>query len=706
MATAVRERLVKFGASCEAAALWILSLGLGALSWALVLGGSIGICLTLSAPNVALRLHPKFGPGAIVAGLAFGVLGVAMLLARRSALPYAEAFGRAVVGLRRVLTPVLLALVAVVAAKGLEREHPFIVISLAGIAAWVTAQWVLAWLPPPEFPNSVVPGELPADDEESPLGRLPKWWPWLVLGLLVVAYTVTSSVLAINNHLGFNTGRADLGFYVSIFRRSSLGDLLGCTICGGGNHLSGHFDPVLVLLSPLYLLHPEAETVLILQSFLLGSTMIPLYMIGRQLRLPAAAALALCACFGLHPALHGINLFDFHSLALVVPGAMWLLWAREAERWRLYWLFVVLFLTIREDAALILVIVGADSILSHRRFGLQRGLLTIFVGVAYFLAIKTFVLDGPDPLNPGTGRGYAYYYKDLVPKGTGTMGLVNTVLSNPGKVIPLLLQEGKVLYWLQLLTPVLGLPLLAHRGRLLLFYGAAFTLLASREYVYSLHFHYSSVILPFVFYVAAVALGRPRRMSRRLGWLLWVKSPVPRITAVALAACLAGTLVVSWRFGGFLPNKTFHAGFKPLQRKPTEGDLRRDAMLKEVCRTVPDGATVAASEPHLPHLGRCAGYYGKAKRHLADYLIWGFQRGSATPAIQAEIKKGYWEEVRSYGNFKLLKNRFPKDYVAPKTPKGKGGERKAASGRMPPKGRPGSPAAAGSAEMAADAGAN
>jgi uncharacterized membrane protein len=188
---------------------------------------------------------------------------------------------------------------------------------------------------------------------------LPKWWPWLVLGLLVVAYTVTSSVLSINNHLGFNTGRADLGFYVSIFRRSSLGDLLGCTICGGGNHLSGHFDPVLVLLSPLYLLHPEAETVLILQSFLLGSTMIPLYMIGRQLRLPAAAALALCACFGLHPALHGINLFDFHSLALVVPGAMWLLWAREAERWRLYWLFVVLFLTIREDAALILVIVGA-----------------------------------------------------------------------------------------------------------------------------------------------------------------------------------------------------------------------------------------------------------------------------------------------------------------------------------------------------------
>jgi uncharacterized membrane protein len=660
MAAAIRGHLAKVGAAFETWALWVLNLGVGALTWVLLLGGATGVGVTLSAPKFALALHPKFGPGAVVAAFACGALLVTLLLARRSSAPFSEAFRGAVVTLRRWLTPVLLVLVGVVASKGLEREHPFIVISLGALAAWASAQWVLAWVGT-ESGTSAATRTAP-----SALGRLPTWWPWIALGLLVCAYTAATSTLSINNHLGFNTGRADLGFYVSIFRRSSLGDLLGCTICGGGNHLSGHFDPILVLLSPLYLLYPEAETVLVLQSLLLGSTMIPLYLIGRQLRLGAGVALGLCLCFALHPALYGINLFDFHSLALVVPGAMWLLWAREAARWTWYWVFVALFLTIREDAALILVVIGADSLLSHRRFGIQRGLLTILIGVAYFVLVKTLILDGGDPLNPSTGRGYAYYYKDLVPKGTGTMGLVNTVLSNPAKVIPLLLQEGKVLYWLQLLTPVLFLPLLAHRGRLLLFYGAAFTLLASREHVYSVHFHYSSVILPFVFYVTAVALGRPRRLGRRLSWLTWTRAPAPRITAVALAACLAVTAVTSWRFGGLLPNRTFHAGFKPLQRKPTEADLRRDAMMKEVCRIVPKGTTVAASEPNLPHLGRCSGYVGKAKRHLADYLIWGFTRGSATPEILAEMKKGYWEEVRAWGNYKLLKNRFPKDYVAPK----------------------------------------
>jgi uncharacterized membrane protein len=268
----------------------------------------------------------------------------------------------------------------------------------------------------------------------------------VVLGTLVATYTVGFSWLSIANHLSFNTSRADLGFYVSIFRRSSLGDPLGCTICGGGNHLSGHFDPILVLLSPLYLLYPEAETILVLQSFLLGTTMVPLYWLARHWGVTRAAALIVCACYGLFPALHGVNLFDFHSLALFVPAALWLLWARDTGRSKTYWALLAVLLLVREDAALVAIVIGADTILTRKPGSVWTGLVTIACAAGYFILVKAALMGSPDPLQPSGTRGYAYYYKDLVTKNSGTAGLVASVLSRPEKVLRLIADEDKVLY--------------------------------------------------------------------------------------------------------------------------------------------------------------------------------------------------------------------------------------------------------------------
>jgi hypothetical protein len=66
-------------------------------------------------------------------------------------------------------------------------------------------------------------------------------------------------------------------------------------------------------------------------------------------------------------------------------------------------------------------------------------------------------------------------------------------------------------------------------------------------------------------------------------------------------------------------------------------------------------------------------------------LIWSFPKGSETNEIRAEMRKGYWKEVKSYGKFKLLKANYPKDYV----PKKRGRRGKA---RFEPPKRPREPA--------------
>jgi uncharacterized membrane protein len=637
----------------------------------MALGASAALLALRAWPRLGAA-HPKYGPAAIVVLAALLTLALAFGASLLGSGP--GRFRRVVLGMRRLLSPLLLALIAVTASAGLERGHGFVVVALGLSAAWVTAHWVRAWLPA----ESLEPARRPTVSRlVGALGRTPsvlRHWPALVLGTLVTAYTVVFSWLAIANHLSFNTSRADLGFYVSIFRRSSLGDPLGCTICGGGNHLSGHFDPILVLLSPLYLLYPEAETILVLQSLLLGITMVPLYWLGRFHGVTRGAALIVCACYGLFPALHGVNLFDFHSLALLIPAAVWLLWARDTGRSKTYWALLALLLLVREDAALVAIVIGADTVLTKKPGSLRAGLVTICCGAAYFVAVKAALMGSADPLQPSGSHGYAYYYKDLVPKDGGTAGLVTSVLTKPDKVLGLVTEEDKVLYWIELLAPLLGLPLLAYRGRLLLAYGALFTLLASREFVYSLHFHYSSVVIPFLFYLVVIALSRPRRSVRLLTPLLGrANLSRPHWQLLLATSMLSSTLLLSWRLGGILPNRTFHAGFRPLLRSPKPEDLQRDAELKQVCRTVPKGAIVAANEPHLPHLGRCSGYQVKKRRLQADYLVWtkfrttkSARKNPTHRAIEREIRKGYWKLVRTFGSLQLFQNVAPESVRAVK----------------------------------------
>ncbi len=86
------------------------------------------------------------------------------------------------------------------------------------------------------------------------------------------------------------------------------------------------------MLSPLYLIYPHAETLLLLQALWLGSGIFPLYRLARHYGCDAVGAVILAACYAMYPALHGINLFDFHSLALAVPVIMWVLLFFEQGR--------------------------------------------------------------------------------------------------------------------------------------------------------------------------------------------------------------------------------------------------------------------------------------------------------------------------------------------------------------------------------------
>src|SRR5947207_1998400 len=134
------------------------------------------------------------------------------------------------------------------------------------------------------------------------------------LGSLI--YGLIFSVATVGRYYTFHTFAWDLGVYSQgLFTTAHANGFFLSTPDQpnnpGGSLFGVHFAPVLFLLVPLYWLVPSPATLLVVQSFALGSGAPILFRLVRS-RLPSDRVAAVFA-FGylLNPALQGVNCFDF-----------------------------------------------------------------------------------------------------------------------------------------------------------------------------------------------------------------------------------------------------------------------------------------------------------------------------------------------------------------------------------------------------------
>ena len=458
---------------------------------------------------------------------------------------------------------------------------------------------------------------------------------------LWLAYAYFFTKLAITNHHALNTRIIDLGIYDNIFFQSSHGRPLGCSLIKGGSHASAHFDPILVILSPLYRLWPRAEFLLTLQAVWCGAGVIPAYLLGRSQLGSRAWGLVWALVYALHPALHGANLYEFHSLTLLFAPLLLGLYFLLAGKLRLYFATLVLLLLIREDVSLLMCFVGLYAIISGEPGQKRAGWITIIVSLLYFVIVKRTVMASPELFNQGDGAyGFAYYYKEMIPHKEGGFDLVTTLLTNPGFVVALVAKEAKILYLLVIFTPLLFLPAWAGRARLMLVYGLVFTLLASKRAVFSSHFQYSAVLLPFAIALAPLGLRRLREaQSRDRG-----------LTFAVMGCVLMASLLVSWKHGAILPNSSFRGGFGSVTRTLTpEAQERYESLVDFISQIEPD-ASVSVSNSLGAHVSNRLEVRRIRQRIDTDYIL--VDSRDLRGAIKSDIDKR--EEA---GKIKLLERR-------------------------------------------------
>jgi len=465
---------------------------------------------------------------------------------------------------------------------------------------------------------------------------------------LWAAYAWVFANLAINTHHGFHMRLIDLGIYDNVFFQSSHGRPLGCSFLRGGTHATAHFDPILVILSPLYRLWPRAEFLLTLQAVWCGAGVIAAYLIGRHQLNSRLWGLVWAVVYAVHPALHGANLYEFHSLTLLFTPLLFALYFLLSGKLRLYFVMLAVLLIVREDVSLVLCFVGLYALISGEPGYKRAGWITILVSLVYLVVAKTVFMSAPGLLNQGPGAyGYHYYYKDMIPNGLAEIDFFTTLLTNPAFVVALVAQEAKIHYLLVIFAPLLFLPAWAGRARVMLLYGFIFILLASRTAVYSTHFQYSAVLLPVAIALAPLGL----RLLRE------ARPKDTGLTTVIMGCVLVASLLVSWKHGAVLENSSFRGGFRPIVRTWTEPlQERYDSFLELVSVIEPD-ASVSATDRVGAHVSNRAEVHRLDQNIDTDYLLVDTSdlRGRNKASLERREKAGKVELIEHTGRWRLYR---------------------------------------------------
>ena len=183
------------------------------------------------------------------------------------------------------------------------------------------------------WPSSAKRTGLSEQPVRGALGR-PGWnvraralLPLALVMIAVVVYVTFSSIQTLGLHRAVRSGIELADANHLVWKLLHGGSFLESARASGAARAPGgpHAELVAYALAPFYALSQRAETLLLLQSLLIGGAALPLFFLGRRHLGPVAGA-AVAIAYLMHPAVHAQQMSGFHFLGLG-PMFFWSAWA-------------------------------------------------------------------------------------------------------------------------------------------------------------------------------------------------------------------------------------------------------------------------------------------------------------------------------------------------------------------------------------------
>ena len=453
---------------------------------------------------------------------------------------------------------------------------------------------------------------------------LAKWQPQrsTVTALAILFGAASCAVIAIITCLRYKTFSSpnyDFGLFCNMFHNMRESGLPMVTSERDRllSHFAVHVSPVYYLLLPFYYIFPSPMTLQIGQAVALALGVIPVVLLARHHKLSSKTTLLVTALYAAYPALSAGCFYDIHENCFLPIFLLLTFLFYEKKRYPLMYLSALGVLSVKEDAAVYLLLFALFILLSERNY-LHGGVLAA-LSVGYF-GVCAYILQ-----KHGLGMMVNRFDNLIYNADDGLLGAVKTALVNPGYLLTQLFTTSggtweKLVYFLQMLLPLGFLPFCTKKpSRWLLVAPILINLLTYYQYQYDIGFQYHFGIAAFLVYAMIKNLPELSLPTRR------------NLLSIAAAACCCIYVFC------VIPKLNTY-------RRRWESGKETYQHMENILDTVPEDASLNVSTFLLAHVADRevvyeVGYHGN--RPDVDYVILDLRYDTYQKVLAAYLSHGY-----------------------------------------------------------------
>ncbi len=446
-------------------------------------------------------------------------------------------------------------------------------------------------------------GQAPAN-KQALSWRSGSWAFPLATGAMALGFFWFVSAWTVARVESFSTPSYDFGIFSQMFysMRTHGEPITTLERDGALSHFAVHVSPTYYLLLPFYALLPKPATLQVLQAAVLASSVIPLWLIGKQHGLPGPIRTLLCGLLLLYPAFSGGTSYDIHENCFLTPCLLWLLYGIDRKNYWLIAISALVTLGVKEDAAVYVAVVALYLLL---RSALHRDGKGAIVGGSLLLASLSWFFAATWYLSAKGDGVMTYRYNNFMYDGNGSLlTVVKAVLMCPMKAVYECMDPEKLKFLAQTMLPLLGLPLITRRYEryVLLIPYLLVNLMSDYQYQHNILFQYTFGSTACLFYLMAVNLEDLKSHWTQLSALG---------AALVVSAVFFGSAVMPTATSYMERNTTYEAYFDQVEA---------------TLDTIPDGASVTATTFYTTYLSQRdvlydVGYCSREHLFSTDYVV-------------------------------------------------------------------------------------
>jgi uncharacterized membrane protein len=319
----------------------------------------------------------------------------------------------------------------------------------------------------------------------------------IILGVSIALFVIAFSFLSIKRYLTLNSYYYDLGIMNQVVDNTSRGHFLEMTnqqLGKNASRIAIHFDPILAFFAPFYLVYRDPSVLLIGQAAIIGLGALAIYLLGIKVLKKKGLSLVFAVLYLLYFQVQRTVLFDFHAVALSTSFLLFAFYYLEEKKPLPYFAFIFLSLITKEHVGLIVLMLGLYILFIKKNTRL--GLATLGIG-ALFFAATVYVLI---PWARGSDHFALKYFADF---GDSPSKILVNVLTHPLVTMRKIFSAETITYVSRLVVPMF-FSLFSPFTFLIALPEWAINILSINANMRGYYFHYSSLIVPVLFYGAVM----------------------------------------------------------------------------------------------------------------------------------------------------------------------------------------------------------